>query len=60
MHKKIIKLYPNDKLLNQVTPQNQNQVCYAPELENEMLEWVQKLVATHFSKVAQFTCTAEQ
>jgi spore photoproduct lyase len=60
MHKKIIKLYPNDKLLNQVTPNNQNQVCYAPEVENEMLEWVQGLVAERFSTVAQFTCTAEQ
>ena len=57
MHQKIVKLYPSNKLLNQVKKTTKKQVSYPEQLEKDMLNYVQSLLSQHFSEIPQFNCT---
>jgi spore photoproduct lyase len=59
MHQKIIRNYPNDKLLNQVSHKRDKQVSYSTEKTKEMQETIHVLLSKYFPNTQRFSCHNE-
>lgn len=56
MYQKIVKLYPNDKLLSQPLSRQNKIVSYPKEIENDLKTWLQSLLKQYVSDAILFTC----
>jgi len=59
MFRKIVKLYPEEKLFAGALPEKDGLVAYKPEIEEEMADFCQRMFTKFISDTIVFQCTSE-
>ena len=59
MFRKIVKLYPEEKLFAGALPEKDGLVAYRTEIEEEMADFCQRMFTKFISDTIVFQCTSE-